>query len=88
MGDLSSTIHSSMINPFSMNKGKTNPSKNIHNFLKMIKYYEEGLALLHYCRLIHKTAKSHRSSVLSQWLLNICSWLPKMRLQGGDREKN
>ena len=85
-GDLSSTITSSMMNNLSMQQ--LPPNANIHNFLKMIRTYDEGLAFLQYCRLIHKTAQANRSSILSQWLLNICSWLPKMKIQGGDKNKN
>ena len=89
-GDLSSTITSSMMNNFPMQQfpSQIPPNANILNFLKMIRTYDEGLAFLHYCRLIHKTAQANRSSILSQWLLNICSWLPKMKLQGGDKSKN
>ena len=36
-----------------------------------ISTYEEGLSILHYCRLIHKTCELESSPILSQWLLNI-----------------
>lgn len=85
-GDLGSSFHSSFLIP----QGVQQPGnrRDIVNFLKMIRTYEEGLAFLHYCRLIHKTTQANPSNILSQWLLNICSWLPKMKLQGGDKEKN
>lgn len=34
---------------------KSTKTKNALEFVKQVKTYEEGLALLHYCRLIHKT---------------------------------
>jgi len=53
-----------------------------------VKLYEEGLALLQYCRLIHKTCQSTPSQILSQWLLNICWNLQKITIQGGDIDRN
>lgn len=43
--DLTCTYHT--------NSTKT---KNALEFVKQVKTYEEGLALLQYCRLIHKTS--------------------------------
>lgn len=55
---------------------------------EQVRCYEDGLALLHYCRLIHKTTQETPSYILSQWLLNLCWSLQKIKIQAGDKEQN
>jgi hypothetical protein len=54
-------------------------------FVKQVKTYEEGLALLQYCRLVHKTCEKTPSPILSQWLLNLCDNLQKIAILHGDK---
>lgn len=42
------------------------------NFVMKITKYNDALAILHYCRLLHKTSQFYKSNILSQWLLDIC----------------
>lgn len=64
---------------------KTN---NIFPFIKDIVTYDEGLSILQYCRLVHKTAELCPSSILSQWLLDICQSLARIKLTEGDEASN
>lgn len=52
------------------------------NLIKEIKNYEEAVAILQYCRLVHKTCEKIPSLTLSQWLLNISWHLQKSKPQG------
>ena len=44
--------------------------------------YEEAMAVLNYCRLVHKTTEIQPSPILSQWLLHMCSQLQKVHFSG------
>lgn len=79
--DLASTHHSN-------NSIEQFPSPQLVGALNSLKTYEDTLSVLQYCRLIHKTTQLAPSSLLSQWLLYLCSMLQKVKLQEGDRERN
>lgn len=57
------------------------------NLIRDIKFYDEGLAILHYCRLLHKTSLRTASPILSQWLLTLSCNLQKARPYEGNPEK-
>ena len=50
-------------------------------YMKNVTTYDEGLAILQYCRLIHKTTELQKSMVLSQWLLNVMSKLQWIHME-------
>lgn len=57
---------------FSTNSTISNLTQGKQNFATKITKYHDALAILHYCRLLHKTSQFFKSSILSQWLLDIC----------------
>ena len=59
----------------------SNISRNSTNWIINIKFYEEGVALMQYCRLIHKTCQKNPSLLLSQWLLYLSGNLSRIRPQ-------
>lgn len=55
-------------------------STQLMPFVNIVTTYEEGFAILQYCRLIHKTCEKFPSMILSQWLLNVCQKLQEIKL--------
>jgi serine/threonine protein kinase len=78
--DLACTSHTDLTCTSHSSAAKT---KSAYEYVKQVHSYEVGLALLHYCRLVHKTCERTPSQILSQWLLNLCENLQGIRLEGG-----
>jgi hypothetical protein len=78
------------INPFSISHNSTNVS-NFHEQYKLWfgkLTYDSTVALIHYCRFLHKFSKKHPSQKLSAFLLLISEALVESESKNVDADKS
>lgn len=73
---------------YSTNHSSSSVANQGISLVRKAKNYDQALALLQYCRLIHKSCEETSSQVCSQWLLNICKSLSQIKLENGEKDKN
>ena len=69
--DLFSTQHSTETTLNRPQEGPQDAPISPETLAKFIATYEDGVAILQYCRLIYKSAQLTPSPVLSKWLMNV-----------------